>query len=106
MLHQARSGFAVLEAVISSPNNWRSGFGAILLDAQWLRSEAGRASTHRIPFEMASEQPFRVHSGFEVASEQFFWMRSGFEVALKQPEQAHTGFRVHNGFEVTSEQPF
>ena len=74
MLHQARSGFAVLEAVISSPNNWRSGFGAILLDAQWLRSgfEAAKASTHRIPFEMASEQPFRVHSGFEVASEQPF----------------------------------
>ena len=74
MLYQARSGFAVLEAVISSLNNWRSGFGAILLDAQWLRSgfEAARASTHRIPFEMASEQPFRVHSGFEVASEQPF----------------------------------
>ena len=74
MLYQARSGFAVFEAVTSSPNNWRSGFGAILLDAQWLRSsfEAARASTQRIPFEMASEQPFRVHSGFEVASEQPF----------------------------------
>ena len=96
MLHQARSGFAVLEAVLPSPNNWRSGFGAILLDAQWLRSgfEAARASTHRIPLEMASEQPFRVHSGFEVASEQFFWMHSGFEAALKQPEQAQTGFEV------------
>ena len=60
MLHQARSGFAVFEAVTSSPNNWRSGFGAILLDAQWLRSgfEAARASTHRIPLEMAPEQPF------------------------------------------------
>ena len=89
MLHQARSGFAVFEAVTSSPNNWRSGFGAILLDAQWLRSgvEAARASTHRIRSgfgeatlsvracsgcDLVSEQPFRVHSGFEVASEQPF----------------------------------
>ena len=73
MLHQARSGFAV-SAVTSSANNWRSGFGAILLDAQWLRSgfEAATASIHRIPLEMASEQPFRVHNGFEVASEQPF----------------------------------
>ena len=74
MLHQARSGFAVFEAVTSSPNNWRSGFGAILLDAQWLRSgfEAARASTHRIPFEMASEQPFRVPQ----------WLRSGFRATI------------------------
>ena len=87
MLHQARSGFAVFETVTSSPNNWRSGFGAILLDAQWLRSgfEAARASTHRIPFEMASEQPFRVHSGFEVASEQPFGEHNGFEVPSEQP---------------------
>ena len=83
MLHQAHSGFAVLEAVIWSPNK------AILWDAQWLRSgfEAARASTNRIrsgfgeatlsvrarsDCEVASEQPFRVHSGFEVASEQPF----------------------------------
>ena len=78
MLHQARSGFAVFEAVTSSPNNWRSGFGAILLDAQWLRSgfEAARASTHRLRSGFGeatlsvSEQPFGVRSGFEVASEQ------------------------------------
>ena len=102
MLHQARSGFAVFEAVTSSPNNWQSGFGAILLDAQWLRSgfEAARASTHRIPLKMASEQPFRVHSGFEVASEQPFLAHSGFEMLSEQPS------RVHNGFEVASEQPF
>ena len=101
MLHQAHSGFAVLEAVIWSPNNWRSGFGGILLDARWLRSgfEAARASTHRIRSgfgeakmsvracsgcEVASEQPFRVHSAFEV--------HSGFEVPSEQPFRAHSGF--------------
>ena len=72
MLHQAHSGFAVLEAVIWNPNNWRSGFGAILLDAQSLRSgfEAARATLSVRACsgcEVDSEQPFRVQSGFEVA---------------------------------------
>ena len=48
-------------------------------------------------FEMASEQPFRAHSGFEVA--QVAPVR-GFEVASEQP------FRAHSGCEVASEQPF
>ena len=55
MLHQAHSGFAVLEAVIWSPNNWRSGFGAILL-------------MHN-GFEVALKQPEQAHTGFEVALE-------------------------------------
>ena len=51
------SGFAVLETVISGPNNWQSGFGAILLDAvasKWL---------------VALKQPEQAHTGFEVALE-------------------------------------
>ena len=88
MLHQAHSGFAILEAIIWSPNSWRSAFGAILLDAQWLRSgfEAARASTHRIRSGFGEATlPTRACSGFEVASEQF---------------------RTHRGFKVASEQPF
>ena len=94
MLHQARSGFAVREAVISSPNNWRSGFGEATLP---VRACSG--------CEVASEQPFRLHSGFEVArvapvrgfemaSEQPFRAPSGFEVAPEQPFRGHGGFEV------------
>ena len=70
MLHQARSGFAVLEAVIASLNNWRSGFGAILLDAQWLRSG----------FEVAisSAQPLWLRGGFGEATSSAQWLLSGF----------------------------
>ena len=59
---------------------------------------------------MASEQPFRAHSGFEVA--QVAPVR-GFDVASEQPFQAHSGFkwaseqpvRAHSGFEVAQVAP-
>ena len=129
MLHQARSGFAVLEAVISGPNNWRSGFGAILLDAQWLRSgfEAGfqvALERQHCQFEPVVAATWLQSSHFEctVASK---WLQSnhfehfvaskcqaapvrGFEMASEHPFQAHSGcevaseqlFRTHSGLEV------
>ena len=53
---------------------------------------------------MASEEPFRAHSGFEIASELLFQAHSAFKVASEQT--FGVPFPAHSGFEVASEQPF
>ena len=88
--------------VVSSHPSVPSSFGAAIGSAQWLqsgfratfRAHSGFEMLSELHFErivasnwlkwllcVASEQPFRAHTGFEVASEQPFRAHCGFEVA-------------------------
>ena len=101
MLHQARGGFAVLETVISGPNNWQSGFGAILLDAQWLRSGLWLWSSQSKHTE-ASKWLWRGN----IANSSLQWLWGSFRAAISSAQWLQSCFRAtfwaHNGLEMFS----